>query len=91
VAGPSLPAKARFRVIVLGRPLMHRYEVVIFWSAEDRVFVAEMPELAGCVAHGKTPAKALAEGQQAISLWLCTAREFGDPIPEPKGRRLQYA
>jgi predicted RNase H-like HicB family nuclease len=70
---------------------MHRYEVIIYWSAEDRAFVAEVPELPGCAAHGKTPAKALAEVQQAISLWLDTAREFGDQIPEPKGRRLQYA
>jgi predicted RNase H-like HicB family nuclease len=70
---------------------MHRYEVIIYWSAEDRVFVAEVPKLPGCAALGKTPAKALAEAHQAISLWLDTAREFGDPIPEPKGRRLQYA
>ena len=70
---------------------MHRYEVIIYWSNEDRVYVAEVPELAGCIAHGKSPARALAEAQQAISLWLETAREFGDPIPEPKGRRLQYA
>ena len=70
---------------------MHRYEVIIYWSAEDQVFVAEVPELAGCAAHGPSPETALAEAQDAISLWLDTAREFGDPIPEPKGRRLQYA
>lgn len=70
---------------------MHRYEVIIYWSSEDQVYVAEVPELAGCTAHGKSPARALAEAQHAISLWLDTAREFGDSIPEPKGRRLQYA
>lgn len=70
---------------------MHRYEVIVYWSAEDGVFVAEVPELPGCMAHGGTPARALSEAQRAISLWLATAREFGDPIPEPKGRRLQYA
>ncbi|HEX9669267.1 MAG TPA: type II toxin-antitoxin system HicB family antitoxin, partial [Thermoanaerobaculia bacterium] len=42
-------------------------------------------------AHGKSPEEALREAQEAITLWLDTAREFGDPIPEPKGRRLQYA
>lgn len=70
---------------------MHRYEVIIFWSDEDQVFVAEVPELPGCAAHGGSPDQALSEAQQAISLWLDTAREFGDQIPEPKGRRLQYA
>ena len=47
---------------------MHRYEVIIYWSAEDKVFVAEVPELPGCAAHGKSPARALAEAQQALSL-----------------------
>jgi len=70
---------------------MHRYEVIIYWNAEDQVFVAEVPELPGCAAHGGSPEAALAEAQEAISLWLDTAREFGDPVPEPKGRRLQYA
>jgi predicted RNase H-like HicB family nuclease len=70
---------------------MHRYEVIIYWSAEDQVFVAEVPELPGCAAHGSSPEAALAEAQEAISLWLETAREFGDPVPEPKGRRLQLA
>ncbi|HZF11028.1 MAG TPA: type II toxin-antitoxin system HicB family antitoxin [Thermoanaerobaculia bacterium] len=70
---------------------MHRYEVIIYWSDEDQVFVAEVPELPGCAAHGATPSSALAEAEEAISLWLDTAREFGDAIPQPKGRRLQYA
>jgi predicted RNase H-like HicB family nuclease len=70
---------------------MHRYEVIIYWSDEDQVFIAEVPELSGCAAHGDTPETALAQAQEAITLWLETAREFGDPIPTPKGRRLQYA
>jgi predicted RNase H-like HicB family nuclease len=70
---------------------VHRYEVIVYWSDEDAVFVAEVPELPGCAAHGASPDAALAQAQEAISLWLDTAREFGDPIPEPKGRRLQYA
>jgi predicted RNase H-like HicB family nuclease len=70
---------------------MHRYEVIIYWSEEDQAFIAEVPELPGCAAHGSTPDIALAEAQHAIDLWLDTAREFGDPIPVPKGRRLTYA
>ncbi|MES1192564.1 MAG: type II toxin-antitoxin system HicB family antitoxin [Steroidobacter sp.] len=70
---------------------MNRYEVIIFWSDEDQLFVAEVPELAGCCAHGETAEQALAEAQEAITLWLETAREFGDSIPVPKGRRLKYA
>ena len=70
---------------------MHRYEIIIYWSAEDDVFVAEVPELPGCGAHGTTQAEALSNVQEAIQLWLDTAAEFGDPIPEPKGRRLMLA
>ncbi len=70
---------------------MQRYEIIIFWSNEDSVFIAEAPELAGCKAHGSTQEEALSNIHQAIELWLETAREFGDPIPQPKGRRLMYA
>ncbi len=70
---------------------MYRYEVIIYWSAEDRAFIAEVPELPGCTAHGSSPNEALAEAQEAMSLWIATAREFGDPVPEPKGRRLMFA
>ncbi|MGH7541748.1 MAG: type II toxin-antitoxin system HicB family antitoxin [Gemmatimonadota bacterium] len=67
---------------------MHRYEMVIFWSEADEAFVAEVPELPGCMAHGESPAAALASCQEAIDLWLDAARELGRPIPEPKGRRF---
>jgi len=70
---------------------MSKYEVVIYWSDEDQAFIAEVPELPGCAAHGATPAEALANAQEAIQLWIETAQEFGTPIPEPKGRRLIYA
>lgn len=53
--------------------------------------MAEVPELAGCAAHGPTQKAAFANAQQAIRLWLDTAKEFGDPIPEPEGRRLIFA
>jgi predicted RNase H-like HicB family nuclease len=65
---------------------MNKYEVIIYWSEEDQAFVAEVPELPGCVAHGATQQAALSSAQQAIQLWLDTARECGDPIPVPKGR-----
>ena len=70
---------------------MSKYEVIIFWSAEDEAFVAEVPELPGCMAHGATQEEALANAKEAEILWLDTAKEFGDPIPEPKGRRLVFA
>lgn len=70
---------------------MDRYEIILFWSAEDEAFVAEVPELPGCMAHGATQEEALANAKQAVQLWVDTAREFGDPVPEPKGRRLVFA
>jgi len=74
-----------------GGRIMHRYEIIIYWSNDDQAFIAEIPELAGCTAHGKTPDEALANCKDAMELWLLTAAEFGRTIPEPKGRRLQYA
>ncbi len=68
--------------------MKHRYEIVIYWSAEDEVFVAAVPDLAGCMAHGKTQIEALQNIDDAIGLWLETAREFGDEIPEPRQHRL---
>jgi predicted RNase H-like HicB family nuclease len=70
---------------------MLNYEIVLYWSQEDELFIAEVPELSGCVAHGDSQAAALASVKEAMQLWLDTAREFGDPIPEPKGRRLLFA
>ena len=70
---------------------MHKYEIIIYWSNEDQAFVAEVPELPGCMAHGNSPEAALANAKEAIQLWLDTAKEFGDPIPEPKGERLMLA
>ncbi|MYC28795.1 MAG: type II toxin-antitoxin system HicB family antitoxin [Chloroflexi bacterium] len=64
---------------------MNKYRIVINWSHEDSVFIAEAPELPGCMAHGNSQQAALAEIDQAIALWIETAREFGDPVPEPIG------
>ena len=70
---------------------MHKYEIIMYWSNEDDAFVAEVPELPGCAAHGDTQERALAEVKVAMDLWIDTAREFGDEIPEPKGERLMLA
>jgi len=70
---------------------MDKYEIILYWSEEDKVFIAEVPELSGCIAHGDTQEASLANAKEAIRLWLDTAREFGDPIPAPKGQRLMYA
>jgi predicted RNase H-like HicB family nuclease len=70
---------------------MHKYEIIIYWSREDQVFVAEVPELPGCMAHGDTQQDALSNANEAIQLWIDTAEEFGDPIPEPKEQRLIFA
>jgi len=67
-----------------------RYEIMIFWSEEDDAFVAEVPELPGCMADGKTYQEALANAEQIIEEGIETARELGRPIPQPKGR-LVYA
>jgi predicted RNase H-like HicB family nuclease len=70
---------------------MYKYEMIIYWSNEDNAFIAEVPELPGCMAHGDTCEKALGNAKDAIQLWIDTANEFGDPIPEPKGTKLIYA
>ena len=70
---------------------MHKYEIIIYWSKEDEAFVAKVPELPGCATHGDTQENALEQVNEAVKLWIDTAREFGDPIPEPKGTRLMLA
>ena len=69
----------------------NRYEIIIFWSDEDAAFVADVPELPGCMAHGASHAEALSNAEEAIRLWIELAAELGRPIPQPKGRRLLYA
>ena len=66
------------------------YEVIIYWSEEDQAFLAEVPELPGCMADGKTYEAALKNVRQISREWLQTAKELGRPIPEAKGR-LHYA
>ena len=70
---------------------MHKFEIILYWSDEDRAFAAEVSELPGCMAHGNSQEEALRHVNDAMQLWIDTAREFGDPIPEPKGERLMLA
>ena len=71
--------------------MSNRYEIIIFWSDEDHAFVADVPELPGCMAHGDSQEAALKNAQDAITFWVDTAREDDRPIPQPKGRRLVFA
>jgi predicted RNase H-like HicB family nuclease len=65
---------------------MVKYEVIIYWSEEDDAFIAEVPELAGCAADGKTYEEALKNVEIIINEWIETAKELGRPIPQPRGR-----
>ena len=65
-----------------------RYEIIIYWSEEDEAYVAEAPELPGCMADGNTHQEALTNIEVTIDEWIETARELGREIPEPKGRLL---
>ncbi len=67
-----------------------KYEIILFWSEEDKAYLAEVPELPGCMADGSTPQKALANAEKIIAEWIETAKELGRAVPEPRGR-LAYA
>jgi predicted RNase H-like HicB family nuclease len=67
---------------------MHRYGISIYWSNEDQLYIAAAPELPGCVTHGETQEDALANLAQAVQLWVDTAKEFGNPVPEPTGQSV---
>lgn len=67
-----------------------KYEIIIYWSKEDQAYLAEAPELPGCMGDGKTPQEALRNAERVIKEWIETAKELGRPIPEPRGR-LIYA
>jgi predicted RNase H-like HicB family nuclease len=67
-----------------------RYEIVIYWSQSDEVFLAEVPEIPRLITDGATRSEALAHAEEMIAAYLETAREAGWPIPEPRGR-LSFA
>ena len=64
------------------------FEIILYWSKEDQAVVAEVPELAGCMADGPTYEEALANARTVIDQWLETARQLGRDIPKPKGRLI---
>ena len=69
---------------------MYKYEVILYWSFEDSAYIAEVPELPGCMADGETQKQALETLQTVMDEWMETARSMGRAIPEPKGR-LKFA
>ena len=70
---------------------MHRYEIILRWSNEDQLFVAEAPELPGCMAHGDDQETALRNVKDAMRSWISWAQELGRAVPQPKGKRLMPA
>jgi predicted RNase H-like HicB family nuclease len=65
-----------------------RYEIVLYWSKADGAYIAEVPELAGCMADGATRQEAIAAAEVVIAEWIETAKELGRPIPAPRGRLM---
>ena len=65
-----------------------KYEIIMYWSEEDGAYIAEVPELPGCMADGPTYQEALTNAERIIQEWINTAKELGRPIPQPKGRLL---
>ena len=70
--------------------MSNNFEIIIYWSNEDGAFIAEVPELPGCMADGKTYQEAVTNVEVIVEEWIQTAKEMGRPIPEPRGR-LMYA
>ena len=68
----------------------NKYEIILYWSKEDDAVIAEVPELAGCMADGTTYKEALVNVEIIIEQWIRTAMELGREIPLPKGK-LMYA
>ena len=68
-----------------------RYELVVYWSDEDKAYLVEVPELPGCMSDGASYAEAVANAEDAMCAWIETARDLGREIPAAKGRRLMFA
>ncbi|MDO5389379.1 MAG: type II toxin-antitoxin system HicB family antitoxin [Clostridia bacterium] len=65
---------------------MYKYQIIMYWSADDNCFITEVPELPGCMSDGSTPQEAINNTQTVISEWIETAKMRGQEIPEPKGK-----
>ena len=70
---------------------MHKYEIILYWSCKDEAFIAEVPELPGCSAHGDDQEAALRNINEAITYWIERAEELGRSIPSPKGESILLA
>jgi predicted RNase H-like HicB family nuclease len=68
-----------------------RYHINVFWSEEDRCWIADVPALKTCAAHGDTPEEAVAEVLVAMQAWLDVAQEHGQPAPEPRYKPAAHA
>ena len=71
--------------------MIPHYHVNVFWSKDDDCWIADVPDLKYCSAHGETPTEAVTEAQEAIALWIEAALESGLDIPEPRYRPAIYA
>ena len=71
--------------------LRDQFQYNLYWGKKDKIFIVEVPQLPGCMAHGKTQEKALKNAKQAAQLWLDVAKKAHREIPQPKGDRLVYA
>jgi predicted RNase H-like HicB family nuclease len=65
---------------------MNKYEIIIYWSEKDQLFLAEVPELPGGMADGHSYQEAVSNAEIIINEWIETAKELGREIPKPKGR-----
>lgn len=70
---------------------MYKYEIILYWSKEDNSYIAEVPELPGCMTDGRSYSEALNNAEVVIDEWIETAKSLGRPIPEPKEDKLAYA
>jgi predicted RNase H-like HicB family nuclease len=77
-------------MVFLVTKMNSRYEIILYWSEQDEAVIAEVPELPGCMADGKTYQEALSNIEVVISEWIESAKELGRPVPKPKGK-LMYA
>jgi predicted RNase H-like HicB family nuclease len=66
--------------------MVHKYQIIIYWSEKENIFIAEVPELVGCITDGNTQREALQNAQLVIEEWISVARELGRVVPKAKGK-----
>ena len=91
VPDPPVPPAGRAVRFEPGGRTLSDYHINVFYSEEDRGYIADIPDLEACSAFGASPEEALAEVKKAKEAWLAAAREAGKPIPEPRYRPAIYA